>query len=128
MIIEEVLKKNMHLALSWNSVTGCLPWLSTCKKRFTTEKAVQVVEMRPFTKHSEAGSILIKRKCHFFFNFRLLFLSALHLTPNLQQIILPLDSQRNTGNCSLRIPSISIPTTHKCSIPLPLPMYPLYYT
>lgn len=70
MIVEDVLKKNMHLALSWNSVTGCLPWLSTCKKKFTTEKAVQVVEMWPFAKHPEAGSILIKRKCHFFFQFQ----------------------------------------------------------
>lgn len=72
MIVEEVLKKNMHLALSWNSVTGCLPWLSSCKKRFTTEKAVQVVEMRPFTKHPGAGSILSSNKEEmpiFFFQF-----------------------------------------------------------
>lgn len=49
-----VLKKNMHLALSWKSVTGCLPWLSTCKERFTTREAVQVVETWPFTEHPEA--------------------------------------------------------------------------
>ena len=55
MIVEEVLKKNMHLALSWNSVTGCLPWLSTCEERFTAGKAVQVVETWLFTEHPELG-------------------------------------------------------------------------
>lgn len=70
MIAEEVLKKNMHLALSWNSVTGCLPWLSTCKGRFTTLNALQVVVMWPFTKHPEAGSIPIKMKMPIFFQFQ----------------------------------------------------------
>lgn len=54
MFVEVVLKKNMHLALSWNSVTGCLPWLSTCTDRFTARQAVQVVETWPFTEHPEA--------------------------------------------------------------------------
>lgn len=54
MTVEVVLKKNKHFALSWNSVTGCLPWLSTCKERFTTGKAVQIVETWAFTEHPEA--------------------------------------------------------------------------
>lgn len=62
MIVEEVLKRNMHLALGWNPVTGCLPWLSACGERLTPGKAIQVAESQPFTEHPEAGSIPIKRK------------------------------------------------------------------
>lgn len=99
MIVEKVLKKNMHLALSWNSVTGCLPWLSTCKKRFTTEKAVQVVEMWPYTKHPKAGSIPIKRKMPFSFKFQTC-ISVSSYPDTLPSVdnFASLDSQRNKGN------------------------------
>ena len=79
MIVEEVLKKSMHLALGWNSVTGCLPWLSICEERFTARKAVRVVETWPLSKPLEAGPIPIKKRRPFFFFQFQTFISILKL-------------------------------------------------
>lgn len=56
-IIAEVLKESVHLALSWNSVAGCLSWLCICKEGFIIGEAVQVADTEPLIVHAKSGSI-----------------------------------------------------------------------